>query len=180
MTTLTDVPDVSPSGKQFFPFLLVLAGAALILLGGIVLTIVIAAERHPVSVPDALAGVPRTAEVTGDDALTEISRLHGKGFPLVDGVMGVYGGGVATVWASGTWLPIMADKQVEAMTDRIAEGSSPFNPTGTHEISGLTVHFLTGMGQLHFYFAHKQQVIWLAADTDIAEAALNDLLASLQ
>lgn len=179
MATTINLSHPQTSQKRTLPILLIVFGSALILLGAMVLGIVIQADQHPVTVPDALAGVPLSAKITGEDALTEISRLHGKGFPLADGVMGVYGGGWATVWASGTWLPVMAQKQVEAMTDRIAEGNSPFNPTGTQEVGGTTIYVLTGMGQLHYYYQHKQQVIWLAVDSEIAETALHDLLAAM-
>ncbi len=180
MSVVTETPAPPRRKKQILPLLLIIIGVATILVGGLVLVIVLQAEQNPVTVPRALAGVPLTTEMTGEEALTEISRLHGKRFPLVDGVMGMYGGNTAILWASSTWLPIMAEKQVEAMETRIAEGKSPFTPIETREISGTTVYVLSGMGQLHFYFQHKQQVLWLAANADIADAALTDLLAGLQ
>ncbi len=180
MTAVTETSASPRRKKQILPFILIFIGAVTILVGGLVLAIVIRAEQHPVAIPNSLAGVPLTAQVTGDEALTAIARLHGKRFPLVDGIMGMYGDNAAMIWASGTWLPIMAEKQVDAMTNRIAEGKSPFTPIETRKISGTTVYVLRWMGQLHFYFQYKQQVIWLAANTDIADAALTDLLAGLQ
>jgi hypothetical protein len=41
---------------------------------------------------------------------------------------------------------------VQAMTNMIAEGRSPFASTRTRQLKGRTVYELSGMGQQHFYF----------------------------
>ena len=39
-----------------------------------------------------------------------------------------------------------------------------------------TVYELVGMGQLHYYFRSGNLVIWLAANEQVAELALQDAL----
>jgi hypothetical protein len=70
----------------------------------------------------------------------------------------------------------MAARQVEAMTDRIAEGRSPFTPIGTDEVEGITVYALTGMGQMHYYFRLDRRVVWLAVLPQLAEQSLEELI----
>ncbi len=131
-------------------------------------------------VPDSLAGLAQSEQVTGRAALAEIERLHGKGFSLVDGAVARYGGGQATLWVSSTWTPFLAARQVKAMTDRIAEARSPFTPIGTQVVEGTTVYALTGMGQMHYYFQLERRVIWLAVAPQIAERSLVELVRGLQ
>jgi hypothetical protein len=133
-----------------------------------------------VTVPDSLAGLPLSEQVTGRPALAEIERLHGTGFSLVDGAAARYGGGTATLWVSSTWTPFLAARQVEAMTDRIAEGRSPFTPSGTREVKDITVYALTGMGQMHFYFQLDRRVVWLAVSPLVAEQSLGELIGKLR
>jgi len=171
---------VSPT-RRLVP--LILAGLGLILLmGGVGWLAVdrLVIGRGDVSLPDGLAGLPRSEQVAGRAALAEIERLHGKGFPLVDGAIARYGGGVATVWVSSTWAPFLAARQVEAMRNRIAEGRSPFTPVGTREIEGITVYVLTGMGQEHYYFQLDRRVVWLAVWPQFAESSLEELLRDLR
>jgi len=131
--------------------------------------------------PTSMAGLTLSEQVMGQAALAEIERLHGKIFPMTDGAVAHYGNGLATVWISSTWLPFMAARQVEAMTDRIAEagGRSPFTPIGTIEIEDTPVYVLTGMGQMHYYFQLDRRVVWLAVFPQFAEQSLEDLIRQL-
>lgn len=163
--------------------LVILTGLGLLLLLGgtswLVVDRVIIGQGN-VAVPDSLAGLSLSEQVSGRAALAEIERLHGKGIPLIDGAVALYGDGVATLWVSNTWMPFLAARQVEAMTDRIAEGRSPFTPIGTREVEGTTVYTLTGMGQMHYYFQLDRRVAWLAAAPQIAERSLVELVRGLQ
>ncbi len=136
--------------------------------------------RGDMKLPTNLAGLPLSSQTTGLAALAEIERLHGKGFPMTDGAVARYGGDGATLWVSSVWLPFMAARQVEAMTDRIAEGGSPFTPTSTDEVEGVTVYTLTGMGQMHYYFQLDRRVAWLAVSPQFAEQSLEELIRNLR
>jgi hypothetical protein len=176
-----DEPTKTSVGRRLV--LLILIGLGLLLLSAGVGWFAVdrlVIGRGSVTVPDSLAGLPLSERVTGRVALAEIERLHGKGFPLVNGTVVRYRGGVATLWVSSTWTSFLAARQVEAMTDRIAEGRSPFTPIGTFEVEGTTVYALTGMGQMHFYFQLDRRVGWLAVSPPVAEQSLGELIRNVR
>jgi hypothetical protein len=138
------------------------------------------ASPDDVAVPGSLAGERLTQQEAGVEAVEDITRLHGKEFPISAGAMGLYGGGAATLWVSGSPAAPMAAAMVRAMRDKIAEGRSPFTLLGTRSLSGSEIYELTGMGQSHFYFQAGALVVWLAADEALAEAALQEALTFYQ
>lgn len=129
----------------------------------------------PLALPEQLAGLPLSNQVSGPQAVADFSNLHGKQFPLTSGAVGIYGDHRATLWVAGAPLNLMAARMVTAMRDKIAEGNSPFTPSGEYQYNKRTIYVLEGMGQKHFYFQSQNLVIWLAADADIADAALQQL-----
>jgi hypothetical protein len=159
---------------------------ALIVLGALLLVISLGywtyaevlANPSAVAVPDAVAGLPLTQKTVGPEAVAEVTQLHAKEFPLTSGAMAMYGNGAVTLWVSGAPASFIASEMVRAMTDKIAEGRSPFTPMGTREVGGRTIYELTGMGQQHFYFQSGSLVVWLAARAGeaIAEQALGETL----
>jgi hypothetical protein len=132
---------------------------------------------HPASLtlPVQLAGLPRASQMTGRQALADFSNLHGEQFPLTSGAVGTYGNNQATLWVAGAPLNLIAARLVTAMRDKIAEGNSPFTPSGENQDNKRTIYALEGMGQKHFYFQSHNLVIWLAVDADIADASIQQL-----
>ena len=128
------------------------------------------------TLPDQLAGLRRTDYRTGDQAVREFENLHGKQFPLTAGAIGVYGNDQITVWVADTASDSVATQMVEAMRSKIAEGNSPFKPSDQIIDHDRVVYVLEGMGQRHYYFQSKNSVIWLAADSALAETALQQTL----
>ena len=181
MDRSNDVSQNRIAARNRIPLILSGLGLVFLLVGIVQL---VADQRRVIkesmAVPPSLAGMPLTAQVYGRPALAEIEQLHGKGFALVDGAVGHYGNGTATVWISGTWAPFLAARQVEDMRDRIAEGRSPFELTGTREVDGTMIYVLEGMGQMHYYFQVDKRVVWLAASPELAEQSLQELLSDLK
>ncbi len=130
--------------------------------------------------PASLAGLPLTVQVTGQEALTEIDRLHNQPIPSLGATIAGYGDGTATAWAASTWASFLAAQQVEDMTARIAEGNSPFTFVETRDVAGIPVYVLTGMGQTHYYFQLDRRVIWLSISPPLAEQGLVELINSLR
>lgn len=129
----------------------------------------------PVSIPDKLAGLPLTDQMTGKQAALNFSQLHGKQFPLTSGAVGIYGNRQAVLWVAGAPFKNIAAELVIAMRDKIAEGRSPFTPTGEFSDNVQTIYSLDGMGQKHYYFQSGNLVIWLAVDSSFANSALQQL-----
>ncbi|HBG74711.1 MAG: hypothetical protein A2X25_11810 [Chloroflexi bacterium GWB2_49_20] len=133
--------------------------------------------RNPATLflPEQLAGLPLSSQMNGPQAVEDFSNLHGKQFPLTSGALGIYGNQQATLWVAGAPINFMAANMVTDMHDKIAVGNSPFTPSGEYLDNKRTIYKLEGMGQKHFYFQSKNLVIWLTADAEIAEIALQQL-----
>jgi len=126
--------------------------------------------------PDQLAGLPQSMKMTGTQATEEFDMLHNQHFPLTSGAVGIYGDKKAALWVGGAPFNFMAADMITAMRDKISEGRSPFTPIGEFKDGGRTIYTLEGMGQKHYYFQSKNLVIWLAADSSIADQALKQTL----
>ena len=133
-------------------------------------------DRAPV--PETIAGLSLTRARYGPEAVAEVTRLHDKSFPLSSGAAAMYGqsGEMVMLWVTGTPAQPLAAKMISDMEAAIEKAESPFTPVGVRTISERTVHELTGMGQRHFYFQSAASVVWLAADTAVAETALAEAL----
>jgi len=166
--------------KAWGPRLLVLSGIVL-LVGTVSWFAILTPLRDPapLPIPAQLAGLPLTRHAFGRQAADEIARLHDSRFPLTGATVAEYGDGAAIVWASQTWGRWGARYMTRSMTRAIERETTPFTPTGQHVVDGHTVYTLRGMGMSHFYFQASDQVFWLAASPDRADAALRDLLAYL-
>jgi len=138
-----------------------------------------AANPQVAPLPKEIGGQPLLIADTGKQAALEISRLHQKSFPLVSAAVGIYRGAYnAQIWASGFTFRWMANQVARSMSHSIAtETNLPFRPTGERTVQGVKVYTVEGLGQQHFFFARGRLVIWLAADPQIAEQALQDTLA---
>lgn len=139
---------------------------------------VLAPMRNPaaIPIPGAVAGLPLTGHAFGSEAAAHIAHLHGKGFPLTGAAVGEYGNRQATVWVSSANIAWAAQRQIQAMTDAIETGDSPFQPTGVSEMDGCPVYAVTGMGQHHYYFRAGNRLIWLAVAEEKAGDALRAVL----
>jgi hypothetical protein len=136
----------------------------------------VAVNPTAITLPDQLAGLPKTDYRTGAQAVSEFENLHGKQFPLTSGAIGIYGDHQITVWAAATSSDSIASQMVDSMRDKIAEGNSPFAPLTQFRDNDHLVYVLEGMGQRHYYFQSKNLIIWLAADPSIADDALKQTL----
>lgn len=134
-----------------------------------------AAAANPL-LPETIGGASLTRVASGAEALAEIDMLHGLAIDLLEGAVGVYGGGIATLWVSGAADVDEAVILMEAMTASIADGGNPFTGLGVGDFGGTPVYMLDGLGQKHFYFQTGSLIIWLAADTDLAAPALTTTL----
>lgn len=129
------------------------------------------------SVPQMIAGIPLSQVVAGEEAIENIQQLHGKGILLVDGAVAVYGHQNLILWVSDAGNRSGGEELTELMRIRINEGRSPFEERGDFELDGLRIYALDGLGQKHYYWRSGQLVIWLAADRELAEEALQEVVA---
>jgi hypothetical protein len=170
------LPDIIGLMKRSLPIILMFLGT-LVVLVALGWAYVGNLTSHPAaeSLPRQLAGLPLTSQMSGPQAVANFSNLHGEQFPLTSGAVGIYGDGKATLWVAGAPLTLIAARLVSAMRDKIAEGNSPFTPSGETQDKKRTIYILEGMGQKHFYFQSHNLVIWLATDAEIAETAIQQV-----
>ena len=137
--------------------------------------------QHPSSapLPERITDLSLTQSMMAERAIAEFARLHGNGFPIISGAVGMYGADhSATLWVAGALLQPVAGRMLVAMRDKIAStsGRSPFSPVGERQDGTRTVYELDGMGQKHFYFQSGKMIVWLAVDPERAEEALTQVL----
>ena len=131
-------------------------------------------QINPASLPGEVAGLPLEGSIYGGPALAELSWMHGQEFQLNEGAVGSYG--EATLYVAGTPLSFMAKRMMVDMRDKIVGSETPFTPLNEMKYGSRTVYELVGMGQQHYYFRSGNLVIWLAANEQVAELALQEAL----
>lgn len=130
-------------------------------------------ETH---LPRSVAGFSLKTATYGPEAVTEITRMHGKEFPMTSGAMGIYGDtNQVTVWVAGFSNRTTAGDIVSAMEEKIATGNSPFTPTGERQVGDRLIYYLDGMGQKHIYFQSSNLVVWLAVDPSYSDQAIQQI-----
>lgn len=160
--------------KRSFPGVIIIVGILMIVSSLVYWRFSVTNDRPGLTgLPKSLVGLPLTTATYGTDAVNEITRMHGKEFPLNSGSMGTYGkNSEATLWVAGFPTETLAAEMVSAMGEKIAAENTPFTPTGEQEMRGRTIYELDGMSQKHFYYQSGVFVIWLAADPQLAELAI--------
>ncbi len=164
--------------KPILPIIFIALGS-LILLGVLGYGYYNALLRNPkhALLPETIAGFNLQRQTYGTQAVDEINRMHSLEFPLSSGAVGVYGSERQIIlWVSGAPTQSMAARLTSDMEVRIAEGNSPFTPLGSRDDGKRKVYELDGLGQKHYYFQSRKLLIWVAADFEIAEDVLSDLL----
>lgn len=159
--------------------LAMIASGALISLGGVGYAQINhrISNPAPAPIPGEVASLSLTRVATGWQAVREVSRLHGKDFPLTSAGVGGYGADESiTIWATGAPVRPLAWRMLVAMRDKIAENNSPFTPLGERRDRRRAVYELEGLGQKHFYFQSGNLIVWLAVDEELAEQALAQIL----
>lgn len=136
-------------------------------------------EENPgeISVPDQLTGLQQQGSTVGATAVSEIERLHNQDFAMTSGATASYGTvDPIRLWVGGTLLGFQAEDVLEAMRTSIEAGRFPFTNLGEMQIHNTNIYALESADQLHFYFRVGPTIIWLAANPDVAEQALAEVL----
>ena len=163
---------------NWMPLTLIVIGFILVV-GAVALPLLFKPEPGSTSapIPAQVAGLSLVSEATGSAAMREFSQLHGKSFPVTSGAKANYGtGNQVIIWAAGTASVSDTRKLLEEMRDKIALGRSPFQPAGIQPLANREVYALDGMGQKHYYFQSGKYLVWIAANPDVADEALQQTL----
>lgn len=158
---------------------LVILMGVILLAGSLIFVYLTRPNANPEAskLPRSIASLPLKTAAYGPEAVAEITRLHGKEFPIDSGAMGMYGDtNQISLWVAGFSTNSIASQIVSAMEEKIALGNSPFTPTEQLEVGNRTIYYLDGMGQKHIYFQSGNLVLWLAADPTVADEAIHQIL----
>lgn len=129
--------------------------------------------------PQSVAGLALTAEVSGTQARAQVEQLHGKvlGAGLDQAWIGEYGNPPrATVWATRSVRREDAEALLARMAGRLGSGDSPFRVVGPVVKGDAHGYELDGMGQKHYYFLVGSDLYWLAIDSGLGPSGLNELV----
>jgi hypothetical protein len=66
------------------------------------------------------------------------------------------------------------------MADKIGSGNGMFSNLQTLDISGRTIYEVQGLGQLHFFYAANDKIVWLASDPNHAPDALHSIWGAIK
>ena len=164
--------------RKIFPLALIFAGVLLIS-ATIGYWRFDKAIQHPSAapLPEQVTNLPLANKSTGQQAVWELTRMHQKGFPLASAAVGMYGNDhQVMLWVSGAPVTLLAGRMLASMRDKIAEGRSPFTPTSEWKDGNRIIYEMEGTGQVHFYFQSGKLLVWMAANPELAEQALTEIL----
>ncbi len=138
---------------------------------------IVTASLNKDGVPTELGALKLTTSQLGKDALSEIAQLHGQGFDLVNGYRADYANGDAklTLWVGQAKDANAAQGMVKTMADKIGAGNPMFTDLQELNISNRTIYEVKGQGQLHFFYAVNDKIVWVATDPNNAADALHSM-----
>lgn len=136
------------------------------------------ARKEKMALPERIAGIKLTEQVSGDEAIKVISKLHGKKIRIQNGHIAHYHAGphMVMVYVSESYLDFLAGRLLKSMTANINKGNDTFKDLKELRINDIPVYSVTGQGQLHFYFKYGNKVFWLGADPTLARRAVEELI----
>ncbi len=130
--------------------------------------------------PEAIGGLRRVELLEGTTAIENIGELHGKAIPLEDAAIATYAGGPGKpdmVWISRASSEQENQRQMRDMVEKmLATEGSPFRDYTSRETPCCVVHEFTGMGQVHYTFAHNDLSWWISAHPMYGEILLKRFL----
>lgn len=126
-------------------------------------------------IPRKIGGQSLLNVLTGQEAIDDMSELHGQGVGIVGGWVGHYQAR-GTVWVGETTDDQVAVGLMRAMVSRISVANGPFRDLRNKEIDGQKLYSATGLGQNHYFYQKGNKVIWLAMPVANEDAFLRDAL----
>lgn len=117
-------------------------------------------------VPQELGTLKLDSKIDGDEALRQVSQLHGVNIELVSAFVATYSHSAQSVkvWSGRAADAASATELINRMVQGIQKGTSPFTNMQQITVQGSSVYQLEGMGKDHFFYVSPkapERVIWL-------------------
>lgn len=134
--------------------------------------------RDTPPLPPALGSLTLVARTAGEDARDLIAHLHPGPLAAGESEIGFYASAEdrAVLFVSRFGSADTAAAQLAMMARLIDLGRGGFGHHAEAAVGGVTLHATLGQGRVHYFFARNGDVVWLAADTPVARAAVAGLL----
>ncbi|MDP2673861.1 MAG: hypothetical protein Q8Q00_03030 [Dehalococcoidia bacterium] len=129
-------------------------------------------QQETTPAPGQLAGYDLDQVMSGEEAIAEISELHGEDIPVAEAWVAHYQGN-ATVWAARATDTEQAVQLLDRMVRGIQKGTSPFSGLARRQFKGLSVYAVTDGRQTHFFYQQGDRVVWLATPRGAEDAFLS-------
>jgi len=128
-------------------------------------------QEETTPAPRQLAGYQLDQVMSGEEAIAEISALHGKDIPVAEAWVAHYQGN-STVWAARATDTEQAVELLDRMVRGIQRGTSPFSGLTQTRFKGISVYTVTDGRQTHFFYQQGERVVWLATPRGAEEPFL--------
>lgn len=148
--------------------------AALVLLGIALLVFAFSAQKEEIRSETQPEGAIRLHPPNftlaslkgGEEAMREVMALHrgSTAIELEDALVAEYitqDGRLVKVWVGIARDENTAREMVEQMRVKLGT-SGMFTPEGSQSVAGIEVFKARGMGEWHYYYAHKNRVVWIS------------------
>jgi hypothetical protein len=128
--------------------------------------------------PESIHGLALVESHSGSDAAAILVEMHGAEVVPPENFIGHYGTEDmgAVLYVSRFETEAAADSFFVSMATRIGPGSSGYGHHSSFDAADKQVHMVFGHGQVHYFYADAEDLVWLAVDARLARTALAELL----
>ncbi|MBI2832461.1 MAG: hypothetical protein HYX79_09410 [Chloroflexi bacterium] len=133
--------------------------------------------------PARLGDLKLVHEVKGDEALSEVNKLHGTEIKLVSAAIEHYANdnesSRAIVYVGTAGNTGAAQQLTAMMTDAIKKGRTPFSNVRRAALPEHEVFQVDGPGGMHFYYSSMQvpgSVVWITVEAKNALSILEEAM----
>lgn len=145
----------------------------------IILLIISSCSEKPQMLPQSLGELKLEKFLVGKEAKEFINQMHVSGMVAGDkNEIGFYSLDTlkAIIYISKFKSPEIAKQKLEQMLIKIAHGGTPFALHNQFIIENRDIYLIFGMGQAHYIYTDKNELIWLSADFPISLKVLHSFL----
>ncbi len=148
----------------------------------LVMPTIVTAPTNKDGIPEKVSTLPLKGTQMGKEALDQFAKMHGEGFDLVNGYRADYSDGTsnATLYVGQAKDAATATKLAADMADKINAGNPMFTDLQELNISNRSIYQVSGQGQLHFFYAINDKLVWLAVDSDNAAEGLHSIWGAIK
>lgn len=129
--------------------------------------------------PKSIGQFELASSIKGEEAKQSVIALHrGAKMELKEAEIGDYyaGNSQAKLWVGKAKNTSQAKILFKRMTAKISKGTSPFGMPKMKTQKGVKLMEMEAMGQKHYYYVSGDKVVWLSADTALANEAIADVI----